>query len=81
MQKMMELGRLYFKSELEALYIKELRIEERANEHGRLSIRFLPAKKLNTDDILRYQEQPMSILTMDGDLVFSGIWTSLGLYR
>lgn len=35
MQKMMELGRLYLKSELEALYIKELRIEERANEHGR----------------------------------------------
>lgn len=77
--EMAGLGRLLLKSELEALYIKELRIEERANEHGRLSVRFLPAKKLGTDDVLRYQERPVRLLTMDGELVFSGIWTSLSL--
>lgn len=64
--EMMELGRLIVQSELDALYIKDIRIMESANEHGRMNIRFLSRKKLTSEDTLRYQDTPIQVLTMDG---------------
>ncbi len=77
--EMMELGRLIVQSELDALYIKDIRIMESANEHGRMNIRFLSRKKLTSEDTLRYQDTPIQVLTMDGETVFSGVCRSIGL--
>lgn len=51
----MELGRLILQSEMDVVYIKNLRIEEQANVHGRMTVRFLSREMPSPEDVLRYQ--------------------------
>ena len=63
--EMMELGHvLIVQSDMEALYIKDIRILEHANEHGRMDIRFLSRKKLTAEDAIRYQNTPIQVFSM-----------------
>lgn len=43
--EMMELGCLILQSKLRAHYFKNIHIQEVANEHGRLSVNFVPEKR------------------------------------
>ena len=72
--EMMELGRLIVQSDMEALYIKDIRVLENVNEHGRMELRFLSGKKLSSEDAIRYQNTPIQVSAMeDGTVVFCGI--------
>ena len=78
--EMMELGRLIVQSDMEALYIKDIRILEHANEHGRMDIRFLSRKKLTAEDAIRYQNTPIQVFSMgEEEPVFCGICKSIGI--
>lgn len=78
-EESMELGGLILQSQLRALYFKNIHIQEMANEHGRLSVSFVPEKKVTKEDVLRCQGSRVEIGTLDGETVFSGIWTSICL--
>ena len=43
-EELVELGKLVLQSDLNALYIKNVRIEENANEHGSMTVRLLSTK-------------------------------------
>ena len=47
--EMMERGRLIVQSDMEALYIKDIRVLENVNEHGTMELRFLSGKKLSSE--------------------------------
>lgn len=64
-EELIELGRLIIQSELEALYIKNVKIEERVNEHGSMSVCFLTKKQLASEDVLRYQGSMIRLVTAD----------------
>ncbi len=74
-----ELGRLILQSELDVIYIKNLRIEEQVNEHGRMTVRFLSRELSSPEDILRYQGSRVCLATMEGEIVFCGQCTEIGL--
>ena len=75
----MELGRLILQSGLDVVYIKNLRIEEQVNEHGRMRVRFLSRETLSPEDILRYQGSQVCLTTMEGEIVFCGQCMEIGL--
>ena len=78
--EMAELGRLMIQSDMEALYIKDIRILERVNEHGRMDLRFLSKKKLTAEDAIRYQNTPIQVFSMgEEEPVFCGICKSIGI--
>ncbi len=76
----MALGNFIVESELDVLYIKNIRVEEAANEHGFLELLFLSGKKLTPGDVIRCQGMPVRVATMDGDPVFAGICKSITLH-
>lgn len=78
--ELMELGRLVVESELDVLYIKDIRVEEAVNEHGFLELLFLSGRKLTPVDVIRCQGTPVRVATMDGDPVFAGICKSITLH-
>ena len=75
----MELGRLILQSEMDVVYIKNLRIEEQVNEHGRMTVRFLSRELPSPEDILRYQGSQVCLTTMEGETVFCGQCVEIGL--
>lgn len=79
--ELMELGRLVIQSELDALYIKNLRIEENVNEHGIMTVRFLSKKELVSNDILRYQGSSIRLVTLEGECVFFGQCVGINLCK
>ena len=68
-KEQMDLGQLILQSDMEALYIKNVQIEEESNEHGTMVIRFLSGKKLQSADVLRYQGSKLRLVTTDGETV------------
>lgn len=80
-EELIELGRLIIQSELEALYIKNVKIEERVNEHGSMSVCFLTKKQLASEDVLRYQGSMIRLVTADGDVVFCGQCAGINLKK
>ena len=80
-KEQMDLGQLILQSDMEALYIKNVQIEEESNEHGTMVIRFLSGKKLQSADVLRYQGSKLRLVTTDGETVFAGECVNINLIK
>ncbi|MCH5345239.1 MAG: RHS repeat protein [Acetatifactor sp.] len=80
-EELVELGRLVIRSDLDVLYIKNVRIEENANEHGTMTVRFLSAAQLSSDDVLRCQGSLIRLMTTEGECVFCGQCVNINLIR
>ena len=80
-KEQIDLGQLILQSDMEALYIKNVQIEEESNEHGTMVIRFLSGKKLQSADVLRYQGSKLRLVTTDGETVFAGECVNINLIK
>ena len=80
-QEYLELGRVIVDYPLDIQVVKELHIEEEANEHGKLSLRVVSRQLVSEEDVIRLSDAPIRILTSEGGFVFSGITTSLQVHR
>ena len=80
-EELVELGKLVLQSDLNTLYIKNVRIEENANEHGSMTVRLLSAKQLSSEDVLRCQGSMIRLMTTEGECVFCGQCVSINMIR
>jgi RHS repeat-associated protein len=80
-QEYLELGRVIIDYPLDIQAVKELCVEEAANEHGRLSLRVVSRQLVSEQDALRLSDAPIRILTDEGGPVFAGVTTSLQVHR
>ncbi|RDY27788.1 hypothetical protein, partial [Lachnotalea glycerini] len=80
-EEMTGLGQLVLLSEMEARYIKDIHIIEKANEHGILRVSFLSKKQMESTDALRYQGSQLQVLDETGACIFSGICTAIQLQK
>ena len=80
-QDFLEIGRLIIDFPLSCKFIKELYINEEANEHSTLFMRLVSDKVLTQDEILRLADVPVQVYTPDGGTVFSGTCISAGLHN
>ena len=75
--KMYGQGDLRIEFQLKYKFIKDIYIEENANEHGTLVIRFVAQEKVEEDTLLRFENEPISVYTTDNKPVFHGIVNSI----
>lgn len=61
-QEYLELGRVIIDYPLDIQAVKELCVEETANEHGRLSLRVVSRQLVSEQDALRLSDAPIRIL-------------------
>ncbi|MCM1184797.1 MAG: DUF6531 domain-containing protein, partial [Roseburia sp.] len=74
-----DLGRLILQAGLDVLCIKDVHIRESANEHGKMTVRFLAKAETEQTDALRQQGAEVRLVTADGENVFCGICTGVRL--
>ncbi|MDE6567898.1 MAG: hypothetical protein K2K70_09255, partial [Lachnospiraceae bacterium] len=80
-QEYLELGRIIVDYPLDIQAVKELHVEENANEHGKLSLRVVSRQLVSEEDVVRLSDAPIRILTGEGGIVFSGVTTSVQVHR
>lgn len=80
-EELMELGKLVVQSELDAFYIKNVRIEEQVNEHGTMTVRFLSRKQLTSADVVRCQGSTIRLVTTEGECIFCGQCAGINLSK
>lgn len=80
-QEYLELGRVIIDYPLDIQAVKELYVEENANEHGRLLLRVVSRNPVSEEDVIRLSDAPICILTDESGIVFSGITTSAQVHR
>ncbi len=80
-QEYLELGRIILDYPLDIQVIKELHVEENANEHGVVSIHIVSRQPVSEEDVVRLSDAPIRILTEEGGIVFSGVTTSVQVHR
>lgn len=78
-QEYLEIGRLLIDFPLSYRSIKELTIREEGNEHSRLGLKLVADRQFSREDVLRYEKTPIQIYTPEGNCVYAGICTSIGL--
>ena len=75
----LELGRILIDFPLSYRSIKELSIREEGNEHSSLSLKLVADRRFDREDILRYENTPIKLYTPEGNCIYAGICTSIGL--
>ncbi len=66
------LGDLDLSSPTTAKYIKNLQVWEEVNCHGKVEVTFIPETALSVEDILKLEEETITLQTTEGDDVFHG---------
>jgi len=79
--EMTGLGQLVLRSEMEALYIKDIHILDQVNEHGILSLSFLSGKQMEPMDAMRYQNSRIQLLDGDSACIFCGTCVAIQLKK
>ena len=79
-QEYLELSRILIDFPLSYVAVKELQVTETANSHSTLTLRLISAGQLTDNELLRYTDTPITIYTPEGDCIYAGICTELGLY-
>ncbi len=69
------LGSLILQTGLDVLYIKDIYVSERVNEHGIMTVRFLTKAGTGQEDAIRQQGAEVKLAVVDGGNVFCGICT------
>lgn len=75
------LGSLILQTQLGVKYIKDVRVEEAADEHGKMTVRFLTTDAIKDADLLRLDGSGIRLLMADGETVFSGTCVGFRLIR
>ena len=74
----LELGRILVDFPLSYRIIKELTIKEEGNEHSSLNLNLVADRRVDREDVLRYENTPIQVYAPDGKCVYAGICTSMG---
>ncbi len=75
------LGSLILQTGIAVKYIKDVRIEEAADKHGRMKVRFLTDDKMEDTDMVRLDGSDITLRTEDGENVFCGKCVGFHLIR
>ena len=59
--------------------IKDVRIEEKANQHGTMTVTLLVHEKPTKDDILRIEDTTITMKTNEDEIIFSGMISDIGV--
>lgn len=80
-EEMIELGQVQMEFSIPCLNIKDIQIQEEGNTHAKLQVRFLAAKEIQEDDVLRLEDAPILLQTREGEIIFGGVCTNISIQK
>ncbi len=64
------LGDLRVQFALGCKYVKDIYIEELSGHHPTMVLKYIPIEIIQDEDILKLEDEPINIVTVDGDIIF-----------
>ena len=78
-QEYLDLGQIRIDFPLSYQFIKEISIQEDANEHSTLRMKLVVNQSIDKEDILRLSEVPVKVYAGEESCLYSGICLSADL--
>ncbi len=80
-QEYLDLGQIRIDFPLSYEYIKEISIEEEANEHSTLNLKLVVNGEMSQEEALRLTETPIKVYGEEGSSLYYGVCVQAGLHQ
>lgn len=80
-QEYLDLGQIRIDFPLSYQFIKEISIQEDANEHSTLIMKLVVSQQMSREEVLRLSEVPIKVYAVDGSCLYFGVCISVGLHK